>query len=323
MMNVLRKVEDVLVQTVRVVLLVLLLLMLLGMARWLYAHYGPGRSAAASGEPAVLDWREVRPDLKYVVDETSRDLGDEEAQVPMEKRLADPALRPSFQKADGLIRGFVYQNPARRKRVEQDNGSQGLAPVHPLLKGDALPSAVEVERQIRLREARENGECCDVTDTAAPLARRIALAAGDAAPESDEDEVEAPLEVVAQIHERAQAAESEHGPGAYAAFVQDLPAALQQVFGSESVAPRLQEQPAAQIVNMVLLNYTLSFDRAAQQLKGESSDEDKWGSRLGGMQAIVWGLLIACLAMVAMVLALIRMERHLRAISERQCADKP
>lgn len=342
MMNLLRRIEDVLVQIVRVVLLAFSVFVLIGMAFWLWSHYKPKQSDAAPAAAQVaLDWNSAKPDLKYVVDETARDLSGMADQTPMEKRLADPALRPSFQKADGLLRGFIYSDPAARKRVEKDNNSQGLAPVHPLLKGDAVPSDAEVQRQIKLREQRENACCGDAAQDASASAldatadaavhrvrgeREASRAAVAAAASSTEEEPEGddwlsePVDLAAQIHERAQMAETEHGAGAYAAFVQGLPAALEQVLANDSLTAKLRGQSAQQITSMLLLNYTLSFDRLAQRLKGEDSDNDKW--EFSSMETAFGTMLISCLVMVVMVLVLIRMERHMRLMSQRSCEQK-
>ena len=159
MLNMLRRVEDVFVQIIRIVLLAFSVFILVGMGAWLWDHYKP-KKPEAPVTAAALNWKDASYDLKFMEEETGRDLSNVNQQVPMEKRLADPALRPSFQKADGLLRGFIYKDPAARKRIEKENSAQGLDPVHPLLKGDAMPSADEVSRQIKMREARENS-CCD------------------------------------------------------------------------------------------------------------------------------------------------------------------
>ena len=340
MLNLFSRIEDVLVQIVRVVLLVFSVFVLLGMGLWLWDHYQPKKPQAVTASASTaLDWKDAPYDLKYMLDETERDLSSLGNALPVEKRLADPALRPSFQKADGLLRGFVYKNPAERKRVEQENSSQGLTPLHPLLQGDVLPSPAEVNRQIKLREARENA-CCDsdAADAAAAAvdaeisAHRITLkredlaiaraaaAAADAAvaaaAEADSElMLSEPVNLMAEINDRASAAEMEHGSGAYEAYVKGLPAALQQVLGNESLAAKLQQQPTQQIVNTLLINYTLAFDRTAQVLKGENPDQEKW--QFSSVETAFTTMLIACLVMVIMVLVLIRMERHMRVMSQQ------
>ena len=341
MLNLMRRVEDMLVQIVRVVLLAFSVFVLIGMGLWIFDHYKAKKPDAALAAPVALNWKDAPYDLKYMEEETGRDLSGMNTQVPLEKRLADPALRPSFQKADGLLRGLIYKDPTARKRIEKENSSQGLDPIHPLLKGDAAPSDDEVNRQIKMREARENS-CCDkeAADAAAAAAdaawsaRRIALSREDraaaaaveaavaaAAEAADEDSVLAdPVNLASEIHERAQAAEMEHGEGSYAAYVKGLPAALETVLANEKLAAKLQLQPAQQIVNILLTNYTLSFDRTAQKLRGENPDEDKW--KFLGVDTAFATMLISCLVMVVMVLVLIRMERHMRTMSQNS-APKP
>jgi len=127
-----------------------------------------------------------------------------------------------------------------------------------------------------------------------------------------------PVDTAAAIHERAQAAELEHGKGAYAAYVQGLPAALEQVFGNAALEPRLQAQTAQQILSTVLLNYTLSLDNAARALRGEDSHgSSSWKERFGAVETAFWSMLMSFLVLVVMVLVFIRMERHLRVISQQ------
>ena len=333
MLNMLRRVEDVFVQIIRIVLLAFSVFILVGMAAWLWDHYKP-KKPEAPVTAAALNWKDASYDLKFMEEETGRDLSNVSHQVPMEKRLADPALRPSFQKADGLLRGFIYKDPAARKRIEKENSAQGLDPVHPLLKGDAMPSADEVGRQIKMREARENS-CCDkeAADAAAAeadaawTARRISLPKRDPAVEAaveaaiaaaegaDSDEMLVdPVNLASEINDRAQSAEIEHGEGSYAAYLAGLPAALQKVMANENLANKLQQQSASQIVSTLLTNYTMSFDRTAQVLKGENPDADKWDFL--SVDTAFASMLISCLVMVVMVLVLIRMERHMRTMGQ-------
>ncbi|KLO59003.1 hypothetical protein ACF8PL_17070 [Delftia sp. WSY_4] len=305
--NMLRRIEDLLVQVVRVVLLVFSLLVLVGMALWTWESFRPGKAEAPQAVAQELNWKDARPDLQFVVDETSRDLGAGGGEPAMEKRLVDPALRPAFQKADALVRAFVNKDPARRERTERDHQARGLAPLHPLLQGDAQPSEADVQRRIQERGQREG-------DAGAVDAAAAAAASAD---EEDSWMVD-PVDTAAAIHERAQAAELEHGKGAYAAYVQGLPAALEQVFGNAALEPRLQAQTAQQILSTVLLNYTLSLDNAARALRGEDSHgSSSWKERFGAVETAFWSMLMSFLVLVVMVLVFIRMERHLRVISQQ------
>nr|WP_254662134.1 hypothetical protein [Delftia sp. JD2] len=312
----LRRIEDLLVQVVRVVLLVFSLLVLVGMALWTWESFRPGKAEAPQAVAQELNWKDARPDLQFVVDETSRDLGAGGGEPAMEKRLADPALRPAFQKADALVRAYVNKDPARRERTERDNQARGLAPLHPLLQGDALPSEADVQRRIQERGQREGD--AGAVDAAADAAAADAAAAAAASTDEEDGWMVEPVDTAAAIHERAQAAELEHGKGAYAAYVQGLPAALEQVFGNAALEPRLQAQTAQQILSTVLLNYTLSLDNAARALRGEDSHgSSSWKERFGAVETAFWSMLMSFLVLVVMVLVFIRMERHLRVISQQ------
>ena len=314
--NMLRRIEDLLVQVVGVVLLVFSLLVLVGMALWTWESFRPGKAEAPQAVAQELNWKDARPDLQFVVDETSRDLGAGGGEPAMEKRLADPALRPAFQKADALVRAFVNKDPARRERTERDHQARGLAPLHPLLQGDALPSEADVQRRIQERGQREGD--AGAVDAAADAAAADAAAAAAASADEEDSWMVDPVDTAAAIHERAQAAELEHGKGAYAAYVQGLPAALEQVFGNAALEPRLQAQTAQQILSTVLLNYTLSLDNAARALRGEDSHgSSSWKERFGAVETAFWSMLMSFLVLVVMVLVFIRMERHLRVISQQ------
>lgn len=339
MLSLLRRAEDLLIQVLRLVLLAFSIFLIIGMGRWIWDHYQSKKPDVAVATPTALNWQQAPYDLKYMEEETGRDLNGMSHSTPMEKRLADPALRPEFLKADGLLRGYIYKDVAARKRIEKDNSGQGLEPIHPLLKGDALPSADEVNRQIKMREARENS-CCDkeAADAAAAevdaawTARRItfnsedriaraatqaaaeaaASAAADAAAEASGDEMLTDaVNLASEINDRAQAAEMEHGEGAYAAYLKGLPAALQAVLGNEKLASKLQQQSASQIVTTLMTNYTLSFDRTAMKIRGDNPDAEKW--EFLGIDTAFATMLISCLVMVMMALVMIRIERHMRS----------
>lgn len=321
-LSILRRVEDGLVQVVRVVLLAFSLVVLVALALWVWDSWRGHKPANADlSAPAALPWKDAKLDLDYVVAETGRDLGNAGNQLSLVQRLADAQLRPSFQKADQLIRGFVNQDPAARARVEAENSSRGLAPMHPLLEGTGAPDPALVQRL--LKAEREEGNtavaaAADAVDAAADAA--TAAAAASNAEEEDTSWFSEPFDIANAIHERAQMAESEHGPGSYAAYVQGLPAALQQVLGNKDLAPRLQQQAANSLSNMVLTNYTMSFDQAARQLRGDSDSSDST-SLLDlynkAAETAFWSMLMSLLVLVVMVVVFIRMERHLRVMSER------
>ena len=316
MLTVLRRLEDVLVQVVRVVLLAFALVVLLALALWVWDSWRGSKPSSPDGaQPAALNWKDARLDMDYVVSETGRDLGQAGNQVPLTQRLADAQLRPSFQKADQLIRAFVNQDPAARARVEKDNSSRGLAAVNPLLEGAGAPSASLVQRLLKAEQ--ENG-----CNAAVSAAAESAAAAAAASSTEDEDSswFSEPFDIPCAIHERAQMAESEHGTGSYAAYVQGLPTALEQVLGHAELGPRLQQQAVSHMVGTVLTNYTISFDQAARALRGDAeadSDDSLLNLYSKAAETAFWSMLMSLLVLVVMVVVFIRMERHLRVISER------
>lgn len=310
LLTVLRRMEDVLVQVVRCVLLAFSLVVLIALAVWVWDQWrGSAKASAEAAQPTALNWKDARLDLPFVVEETGRDLGNAGNQIPLEKRLTDPALRPAFQKTDQLLRGFVEQDAEQRARVEQENNGQGLAPINPLLEGAQPPAADVVERLVRTNQVRQAVSA--VVDAAS--------AAAAASEGSEEDSwLSDPMDLTQALHERAQMAEDEHGPGSYTAYVQGLPAALAQVLGNKDLAPRLQLQPANNLVNMVLVNYTLSFDKAARALRGDEPEEETrfWDLGRKAMETAFWSMLMSFLVLVVMVVVFLRMERHLRVMSE-------
>lgn len=324
LLSLLRRVEDVLVQVVRVVLLAFSLLVLVALVAWVWSSWrGDKEPAITTPSTAALNWKDAKLDLAYVVAETGRDLGNAGSQLPMAKRLADPQLRPSFQKADSLIRSFVEQNPTARARVEKENNSLGLAPRNPLLEGAGEPDPALVQRMLQAEQEYGSGEAAAraAVETAA-AATAAAASASAAEAEEDTSWFSEPFDVAYAIHERAQMAESEHGTGSYAAYVQGLPAALEQVLGNADLAPRLQQQPANSLVNMVLTNYTISFDQAARTLRGDETADSSPGTSLLDLynkaaETAFWSMLMSFLVLVVMVVVFIRMERHLRVMSER------
>lgn len=323
-LSVLRHVEDMLVQVVRVVLLAFSLVVLIALALWVWDSWrGTKQASADVAQPAALAWKDAKLDLAYVVAETGRDLGNLGAQTPMVQRLSDPQLRPSFQKADQLIRAFVNQNPAQRARVEQENSSRGLAPLHPLLEGAGAPDPALVQRLLKAEQ--DNGNVAYTVGAAQEASAAADAAAAATAHASTEDDDSSwfsePLDIPYTIHERAQMAESEHGAGAYAAYVQGLPAALEQVLGNADLAPRLQQQAANSLVSMVLTNYTITLDQAARALRGDSDSSASESTSLLDLynkaaETAFWSMLMSFLVLVVMAVVFIRMERHLRVMSE-------
>jgi hypothetical protein len=152
------------------------------------------------------------------------------------------------------------------------------------------------------------------------ICRNGAAAAARSTEDEDSSWFSEPFDIPCAIHERAQMAESEHGAGSYAAYVQGLPTALEQVLGHAELGPRLQQQAVSHMVGTVLTNYTISFDQAARALRGDAeadSDDSLLNLYSKAAETAFWSMLMSLLVLVVMVVVFIRMERHLRVISER------
>ena len=192
-MNFLCKLEDVFVQIIRLVLVIfaLVVLVALGLMLW-----GKATSSSHSGNSATSTtrvWGEFQPDMKFVLEETGRDVDVNANSQSLQESLTDPQLRTAFQKIDTLLRDFVAQQPEQHARVERDNEARGFAPKHPLLIGDAVPSAAQAAAAIkdydarmeRLRSGETEEESADSARTAVVSA--VAVSAAEAAVEAAEE----------------------------------------------------------------------------------------------------------------------------------------
>jgi disulfide bond formation protein DsbB len=92
------------------------------------------------------------------------------------------------------------------------------------------------------------------------------------------------------------------------------------VLGHAELGPRLQQQAVSHMAGTVLTNYTISFDQAARALRGDAeadSDDSLLNLYSKAAETAFWSMLMSLLVLVVMVVVFIRMERHLRVISER------
>lgn len=324
-MPVLSKLEDVFVQIIRLVLLAFSAVVLVALAMLLIGKLAPSPSSTSS-EPAVV-WKDVKPDMQYVVEETGRDMGLHVPNQQLQERLTDPQLRPAFQKADQLLRDFVALKPALHERIEKDNEARGLAPVNPLLVGDAMPSPQAVKAYAQAQEQARNAsdasdaaqavEAVEASDeaTAADAAAHAAAQATAAADAAMQDCCWTdPVDVPQILHERASQVQSEYGEPAYAAFVLGAPAAIEKVLTDPGLAPKLHEQTMSRLVDMVITNYSISFSRAVDVPDADSS-ESLWDSIFNSIELTMWSVILSFLVLVVFVVMVIRIEKHLRLLN--------
>lgn len=323
-MSLLRKIEDVFVLLVRIVLLAFSLLVLVAMGSYLWEQM---RGKAATSATTVV-WSEVQPDMQYVVEETGRDMGMQVASFALEESLSNAQLRPAFQQADAAVRNFVAAKADHHAEVERNNEARGLAAPNPLLIGDAVPTAQQIADYQHAQADQEKAAAerlaqwlsSDTADAAVEDATAAAEASAVAAADSccsDSNHMmywTEPVDIAQMLHERAATAQSEHGEPAYAAFIQGAPTAIERVLGDAKLAPKLHDLPVYRMVDMVLTNYAISFSRAISP--SEETPDSVWSRFFSSLELTMWSLIMGFLVMVVLVVAVLRIERHLRHLSE-------
>lgn len=321
-MSFLSKIEDLLMQVIKLVLLAFALWLLFAWGSHLYKKSDFTKTDTAT--EAAVDWKQVKPDMQFVLEETSRDL---DLYVPnklLQERLTDAQLRPAFQKADQLLRDFVAQKAAQHARIEKENQSRGLAPLNTLLVGEALPTAKDVAAYNQAEQAKLDAEQAQAKAREERMARlweesdeadsdvAAATAAVEAIDGADEEECCWTEAVdVAQVLDSNAASHSEKG---YAAFVLGAPAAIELILKNDTLAPRLHELTVSRLLDMVMMNYSISFSRAVSEQ--DSDSESLLDAMFSSIDLAMWSLILSFLALVVFVATGIRMEKHLRRMSQ-------
>ncbi|HEY4663623.1 MAG TPA: hypothetical protein VIG85_01450 [Comamonas sp.] len=321
-MPLLRKIEDVFVQLVRIVLLAFSVLVLVAMASYLWDKTIGKKE---DGTSSSVSWADLKPDMKYVVEETGRDMGMSTPDMALQDSLTNPQLRPAFKQADALVRSFVALKPEHHAEIEKNNESKGLADLNPLLVGDSIPSKEQIEAYVKEQEAKAKAEeerlerllgISDSEEAAVEAGTEAAVAAAEAAAccSSDEAYWTEPVDVAKVLHERASQVRSEYDAKAYETFVLGAPKAIELVLSDAKLAPKLHDQTISRLVDMVLTNYSISFSRAVSE---QDDSESLWDRFFNSLELTLWSLIMSFLVMVVFVVMTIRMERHLRRISEQ------
>lgn len=315
-MPLLNKIEDVLVQIIKLILLVFALWVLVVWGNHMYEKAWPSKSSDTA--ESTVNWKDVQPDMQFVVEETSRDLGLQFSDKQLQDRLTDAQLRPAFKKADQLLRDFVAQQPEQHARIEKESQARGLAPLHPLLVGDNLPSAKDIEAILKAQQAEEaakekarearlerlwsdEGSAEDASEAAAVVAD-----------EDDECCWTDAVDVAQTLHNNATQAYGDEG---YTRFVLGAPAAIEMVLKDATLAPKLHEMTVSRLLDMVLTNYSISFSRAVSEQDSDSSD-GLWDSLFNSIELTMWSVILSFLVLVVFVVMMIRMEKHLGRISQ-------
>lgn len=316
------KLEDVFVQVIRVVLLGFSAVVLVALALLLIGKALPDQDKDTPDSSVA--WTNVKPDMQFVVEETGRDIGMAMPNQQLQERLSDPALRAAFQKTDQLVRDFVAQQAEQHARIEQDNESRGLAPVNPLLVGDAVPTNKDISAYAQQLQAHMDAKAAHEKARQAALERYMqAEGEEEAAAQAALNALDAaegccwtePVNLPLVLHERAQSVQQENGEKAYAAFVLGAPAAMEAVLSNPTLTPKLHDMTVSRLVDMVMTNYSISFSRAVSDQAPDSS-ETLWDSIFSSIELTMWSVILSFLVLVVFVVMMLRMEKHLRAISQ-------
>lgn len=324
-MPLLRKIEDIFVLIVRLVLLAFSVVVLVALAQYTWDKYVRTKDGDTASKVA---WSELQPDMKYVVEETGRDMGISTSEQAFHDSLGNATLRPAFKQVDSLVRNFVALKPEHHAEVEKNHEAKGLAPLNPLLVGDSTPTKAQVDayakEQAELAQAKEKAEnerlerLLGIAESVEASSEAEAAEAADASSccsSSDESMWTDPVDVALALHKSAADIQSGYNEKAYQAYVLGAPKALELVLSDATLAPKLHDLPVSRLVDMVLTNYTISFSRAA----GEFDETDSlWERAFNSLELTMWSLILSFFVMVVMLMMAVRMERHIRTISEQQ-----
>lgn len=271
-----------------------------------------------------IAWQSLAPDLQFVVEETGRDMGMQSSERAFADSVTQPELRTAFQQADAVVRLFIAQKPEHHDRIEKQNEPLGLAPLHPLLQDDTVPTQAQIDAYQQSKQAKAEDPQTTSSDEEAIRAANAAAIATDAAADccNSEDTTywTEPVDLALAVHERATQVQSEYDAQAYVAYVKGAPKALERVLNDSSLAPKLHELPVSRLVDMVLTNYSISFSRA---ITGEEASPSLWDRFFDSLELTMWSLIMSFLVMVVFVVMVIRMEKHLRLMSQQGSHPQP
>ena len=329
-MSLFSKLEDVLVQVIRVVLFCFAIFVLFGLASYLWERHVSSRFDEK--QKPTVDWSSLKPDMKFVTEETGRDLGIYVPDESMIDRLTDSKLRPAFQQFDAAVRKYVAEQPAVHARVEKENAARGLAPLNVLLEADKVPTAEQIEafkkqeaerekaEQERIERLMMEGAEAEESEAAADAAAAATAAAVAAAAEAvtccDSEIPEAmfsePVDPARVLHERALQMQAENNDkDAYGRFVLGASEAMTLVLKDTTLQKKLREQSIARTMDMVLTNYSISFSRAISEAN-EDSSESLWDRLFSSIEFSLWSLILSFLVLVLVAIMSVRTERHMR-----------
>jgi uncharacterized membrane protein len=294
------KLESALLYLMRLVMVVLVLFTLFNFALWSWGAAHKPTPGAIEETHQNRDWAALKISEEELKKITYSDFGyDDTNQTLSDAKLAaDPAVVAAFAEVDAVLRAAIEREPAQRKKLERDNDEPGLAPVQ------ALPALVET-MQAKERASQE----MDAVDAAAATA-----AASDAA-DSDGWKPQ-PTSIGEVLLQQTRSIISSYGYEAGRSFTLGAPQALKALLADPQVQKGISKQTTSMVVTNLLLNYGIVFSAKA----GESdmqTEKSGWLERLiEPSNLLVFTVLLWSFVFLMMIVVFLRVERHLRTMSQ-------
>ncbi len=296
------KIESALLYLMRLVMVVLVLFILFNFALWSWgAAHKPTPGTAAEDMHPNRDWAALKISEEELKKITYSDYGyDDTYQTLSDGKLAaDPAVVAAFAEVDAVLRAAIERDPAQRKKLERDNDEPGLAPVQ------ALPALVET-MQAKERASQE----MDAVDAAAAAT----AAASDAA--DSEGWKPQPTSIGEVLLQQTRSIISSYGYEAGRSFTLGAPQALKALLADPQVQKGINKQTTSMVVTNLLLNYGIVFSAKAGESE-MSTAKPSWLERLiEPSNLLVFTVLLWSFVFLMMIVVFLRVERHLRTMSQ-------
>ncbi|MCS4292060.1 putative membrane protein [Comamonas sp. BIGb0152] len=297
------KIESGLLYLMRLVMVVLVLFTLFNFALWSWdAVRKPKQDTAIEDAHKDRDWAALQISDEELKKITYSDFGygDTSQAVNDGKLAADTAVVTAFAEVDALVRAAIERNPAQRKKLEDDNNERGLAPVQGL---GALVEAMQAKE-------RANNDIAAM-DAASAAAAAVAAADGDG------DGWEPQHTSIGEaLLNQTRSIISSYNYDAGRAFVLGAPKALKTLLADPQVQAGISKQTASMVVSNLLLNYNMVFSAKAGEGDSQAA-APSWLERLiEPSNLLVFTVLLWSFVFLMMIVVFLRVERHLRAMSQ-------
>ncbi|MBB6576217.1 putative membrane protein [Comamonas odontotermitis] len=297
------KIESGLLYLMRLVMVILVLFTLFNFALWSWeAVRKPKPDTAIEDAHKDRDWAVLKISDEELKKITYSDFGFGDASQTLNdgKLAADTAVVAAFAEVDALVRAAIERNPAQRKKLEDDNNERGLAPAQ------ALPALVEA------MQAKERAD----HDTAAAAAVDATTAAVAAAQAADDDWQPQPTSIGEALLNQTRSIITSYNYDAGRAFVLGAPAALKTLLADPQVQAGISKQTTSIVVSNLLLNYNMVFSAKAGESDVQAATPGWLERLLEPSNLLVFTVLLWSFVFLMMIVVFLRVERHLRAMSQ-------